>query len=129
AGMRVAARRRGGVAAGIGARGSGIGRGCGVSAGPDYAPLWAWVRKREAIRVRKEAGQEPPYTDDPILRAFRFCNVRREDDRVTVWIRDHIRRPYADHPHLWFMLCIARQINWPETLAELITSAAWPDQA
>jgi hypothetical protein len=94
---------------------------------PDYAPLFEWVRKREAIRVRRAAGAPPPYTDDPILANYRFCNVRREDDTVTAWIRTNIREPFADHPLLWFMLCVARQINWPETLADLIASPrAWP---
>lgn len=94
---------------------------------PDYAPLFEWVRKREAIRVRRAAGMKPPYTDDPILANYRFCNVRREHDTVTRWIADNIRKPFAGHPLLWFMLCVARQINWPETLADLIaTPGAWP---
>ena len=38
----------------------------------------------------------------------------------------HIRKPFADHPHLWFMLAIARYINWPDTLAELIETKQWP---
>jgi len=84
----------------------------------DYAPLWYWVKEREAIRERKlRRPVGAPLTGDPILAAYRFCNVRREDDRVTIWIRKHIREPFADHPLLWLMLCIARQINWPETLA------------
>ncbi|HEY2178054.1 MAG TPA: nucleotide kinase domain-containing protein [Caulobacteraceae bacterium] len=97
----------------------------------DYTPLWAWVREREAIRVRKESGQSPPFTDDPILATYRFCNVRREDDRGTIWIREHIRKPFVGHPLLWLMLCIARQINWPDTLAELIAADAfaWPSAA
>lgn len=66
-------------------------------------------------------------TDDPILREFRFCNVFRELDRVTVWIRENIREPFADHEHLWFMLAIARFINWPPTLQRLIESPdGWP---
>lgn len=93
---------------------------------PDYSALFGWVKEREAMRVRKDAGQPHPWSDDPILTKYRFCNVRREDDRVTVWVRDNIRKRYADHPHLWFMCCIARQINWPETLAGLI-SECWPD--
>lgn len=90
-----------------------------------------WIHQREAIRVRKEAGAEH-LTDDPILKKYRFCNVRREDDRVTIWIRENIRERFADHPHLWFMLCCARQINWPGTLATLIGEAeegdnpCWP---
>lgn len=94
---------------------------------PDYAPLWYWISAREQIRVRKDRGDPQPWIDDPILSTYRFCNVRREDDRGTVWIRDHIRKPYADHPMLWLMLCIGRQINWPDTLAELIRETAWPD--
>jgi hypothetical protein len=29
---------------------------------------------------------------------------------------------------LWLMLSISRQINWPDTLAELIDAGAWPDR-
>lgn len=70
-------------------------------------------------------------TQNPILAEWRFCNVRREDDRVTIWIKDNIRTPYADHPLLWLMLCIARQINWPGTLGQLMSEdgpypTAWP---
>lgn len=93
---------------------------------PDYAPLWQWVKEREQVRIRKEHGDPLPYTLDPIIATYRFCNVRREDDRGTVWIRDHIRKPYANHPHLWLMLCIARQINWPGTLQHLMSQGAWP---
>jgi hypothetical protein len=61
---------------------------------------------------------------------YRFCNVRREDDRGTIWIRENIRERYADHPLLWLMLCIARQINWPDTLDEMSNSIggldSWP---
>jgi hypothetical protein len=66
-------------------------------------------------------------TDNPILRRFRFCNVYRELDRVTVWIRENIREPFADHEHLWFMLCVARHFNWPDTLQDLMDGGdAWP---
>lgn len=89
-----------------------------------------WVKEREATRIRKESGAPGPWTDDPIIAKYRFCNVRREDDTVTVWVRKQIREPYADHPNLWFMLAISRWINWVPTLEELITTGtglAWPD--
>lgn len=94
---------------------------------PDYRPLFDWVVERENIRIRKEGGQPLPWTSDPILATYRFCNVRREDDRVTIWIRDNIRKRFSNHPYLWLMLCIARQINWPTTLEHLIDVGAWPD--
>lgn len=70
------------------------------------------------------------FTRDPILQQYRFCNVFRELDRVTAWIRYNIRRPYAHHPNLWLMLAIARYINWPETLQRLMEyEGAWPKYA
>jgi hypothetical protein len=45
--------------------------------------LWAYIEERERIRLRKEAGEPFPWTEDPILRAFKFTNVRRIHDRTT----------------------------------------------
>jgi hypothetical protein len=92
----------------------------------NFEPLFYWIVEREGIRKRKERGDAPPWTEDTILATYRFCNVRREDDRITVWVRENIRECYAGHPMLWLMLCIARQINWPDTLVDLIGTAAWP---
>lgn len=93
---------------------------------PNYEPLFYWVREREQIRIHKEKGTRPDTCEDYILSTYRFCNVRREDDRGTVWIRKNIRERFAGHEHLWLMLCIARQINWPETLEHLIKHGFWP---
>lgn len=84
--------------------------------------LLAFMKERHAIYLRRAAGQPKPWTNDELLRKYRFCNVYRELDTVTVWIREHIREPYADHPDLWFLLAAARQINWPDTLDELLKS-------
>lgn len=92
----------------------------------DYEPLWHWVREREYARERKEAGDPFPWAKDPIISAWRFCNVRREDDRVTRWVREEVRERYPDHPLLWFMLCLCRMINWPDTLQELQNLEVWP---
>ncbi len=89
--------------------------------------LWYWMRERHAIWERRRSGQPKPWTADSILQRYRFCNVFRELDTVTIWIDENIRKPFADHQYLWFMLAIARTINLPETLKELIESPdAWP---
>jgi hypothetical protein len=96
--------------------------------------LLYWVREREAIRLRKELGGSSfPWTDDSILQNYRFCCVRREDDRVTRWIKTNIRERFVGHEHLWFMLCTARMVNWPPTLQVLMERdgpypGAWPGQ-
>jgi len=90
-------------------------------------PLWYWMTERMAIWQRRNRGEPKPWTSDPIFQTYRFCNVFRELDVVTNWIAEQIRTPYRDHEHLWFMLAIARTINHPPALLELMDSqGAWP---
>lgn len=94
-----------------------------------HKPLLEFMEARHAIWVAREVvGQPKPWSKDPILQNYRFCNVYRELDTVTIWVRERIREPYADHPNLWFMLCMARQINWPDTLQEIMDAGVWPDR-
>lgn len=90
------------------------------------APLLYWVEEREKIRLARLAGLPQPWTSDPILHQYRFCNVRRRDDRVSRWIIESVIDPYADHPNLWVMLALARYVNWPDTILELMDEDLWP---
>ena len=78
-----------------------------------------WIKERQSILLRKSAKTPKPWTDDEILRSYRFCNVRREDDKVTKWIADNWRTPHETDPHTWFAMVVARLINWPDTLEEI----------
>ena len=78
--------------------------------------LFCWILERENIRRKKDAGEQKPWTDDPILRDFRFCNVYREFDAVTRWIATNWRTPWRDDPDLWFAMLVARLFNLPGTL-------------
>lgn len=75
-----------------------------------------WMQERERIRIRKERGDPPPWTDDPILREWRFCNLDRMDDRVSRWVHQYVVALYRDDPALWHALVVARLVNWPPTL-------------
>lgn len=77
------------------------------------------MRKREALRQAKEAGGPPPWTDDPILARYRFCNVYREYDKVTRWIAQHLRTPLAGSPLLIPVMVAARVINRVDTLEKI----------
>lgn len=91
----------------------------------DARPLWYFFKEREKIRKRKEEGSPRPWTQDPILDQYRFCNVFRRDDRVTRWLWHNWYEPNGDHENLWFAAVVARQINWPETLAEMGFPTSW----
>ena len=78
-----------------------------------------WVKEREAIRIKKEAGAPKPWTDDPIFQTYKFTNVRREDDTVSKWITENWIKPNDPHPNVWFAMIVARLFNWPPTLEEI----------
>ncbi len=78
-----------------------------------------WIREREKVAEAKNAGKPWPWSDDPAFRTIRFCNVRREDDKVTRWIATNWRNPYKDFYSIPLAMSIARLVNWPDTLAEL----------
>lgn len=62
--------------------------------------FFAYAVEREWIRIRREGGQPGPFTDDFILQQFRFCNVFREDDTVTRWLKDNVRRKVSPDQEL-----------------------------
>jgi hypothetical protein len=53
---------------------------------------FALARERESIRRKRLAGEPPPWTDDPILRTWRFTNVHRENDKTTLWLDERVRK-------------------------------------
>jgi hypothetical protein len=84
-----------------------------------------WPRERESIRKRREADEPPPWSDDQIFQRP-FCNVERENDRVSVWIREHWREPYRNDPNVWFLMAVARLGgNDPRILAEIAPPLPW----
>lgn len=88
------------------------------------SPLLHWATEREKIRLAKLAGEPQPWTTDPILQRYRFCNVRRKDDRVSQWLLYNVLRFCDDFDDrevflLWVALC--RWINWPPTLVSILT--------
>lgn len=88
--------------------------------------LLHWIEERENVRWEKEVNKAPkPWSLDPIFQTTRFCNVHREDDKVTRWIKTNWRDPYSSHPHLAFSMCLARVVNWPDTLTHLGFPLEW----
>lgn len=78
-----------------------------------------WINERESIRRKRALGLSPPWTDDPILQKYRFCNVRRMDDKVSRWLYQNWYKPYRDHPNMLVAVGAARFFNLPSTLEHL----------
>lgn len=80
--------------------------------------LMYWIRERYRILTKKQEGLPKPWSDDPVFQRTYFCNVRREDDKVTKWIRNYYS-PHVDHPLFEYNILLSRFLNWPPTLEYL----------
>lgn len=76
-----------------------------------------FVIARHNVWLTRDAGLDKPWTKDPILQSYRFCNMYRELDTVTQWIRQNWSKKLGAHPDAWFAMVIARLVNHPDTLA------------
>lgn len=86
-----------------------------------------WMKERQRMYRRRFDEKLPPeqWTEDPILKMYRFCNVFRELDKVTIWIRENWREKFDGHPHLPFAMCIARLFNEPTSLEAIGFPEVW----
>lgn len=56
-----------------------------------YDLYWKFAAERQTIFEKRQAGVPAPWTHDPVLLAYKFCNVFRAADRVSQYlIRDVI---------------------------------------
>src|SRR6266498_695297 len=61
-----------------------------------YDLYWYFAAERQRIFERRLAGQPAPWTEDPILRTFKFCNAYRAIDRVSQFMIRNVC--YHDEP-------------------------------
>lgn len=90
--------------------------------------LLHWVSEREKIRKLKESGAPRPWTKDHILQTYRFCNVRRKDDKVSQWLINNVYNKGWETPD-WqdfvMFAALCRHINWPPTIQEILEAGAY----
>lgn len=84
----------------------------------DQRWFYHWIIEREKCRVGNENGLPKPWSNDPILQSYRFCNVEREKDTVSKWINDNWMVPYddVDPERMVFAMTAARLFNRISTL-------------
>lgn len=84
--------------------------------------LYNFITRRYSIHLRKDVLKEaPPWTKDKVLKEFRFTNVRREHDRETKWLIEHV----TDNHELCYedklLNCILFRLYNKHETAELIS--------
>jgi hypothetical protein len=77
--------------------------------------FFKFCRERHSVFLRREAGlPREQWTDDPILKQYKFTNVFRELDRTTAWFKKHVRDPLRDVPHVLLATVLFRMFNRTE---------------
>ena len=76
-----------------------------------------FLKERESIRIKKESGVVPPWTDDETLANSKFLNVFREDDKVSRTLYKYA----PDHPAMFYeYVYIMRLVNHVEHIPWLM---------
>ncbi|WP_419932307.1 nucleotide kinase domain-containing protein [Candidatus Poriferisodalis sp.] len=55
-----------------------------------FDSYWTFATRRQEIFHQRVEGAPPPWTDDPVLREFRFTNAYRAADRVSQYLIRHV---------------------------------------
>lgn len=84
--------------------------------------LYNFIKRRYIIHLRKDVlKKDPPWTTDQVLRDFRFTNIRREHDKESKWVIEHITsNPELSYEDKLLNVILFRLYNKHET-AELIS--------
>ncbi len=82
-----------------------------------YDLYWYFAAERQRAFERRVAGQPWPWSDDPILQVFKFCNVYRAADRVSQYMIRAVA--YHDEPcspeDRLFQIVAFRTFSKPDT--------------
>lgn len=92
--------------------------------------FYAFIRERESIRLRRAAGMpREQWTQDPILRTYKFTNVKREHDRTTMRLMKEFYSGKTSSPSMRLVNCtIARFFGLAATVLEIGWQECWVDE-
>jgi alpha-glutamyl/putrescinyl thymine pyrophosphorylase clade 1 len=90
-----------------------------------FDAYWRFAASRQAIFDRRWSGAPSPWTDDPILQQFKFCNTFRAGDRVTQYLLSqviyHPDRKDLSPEDAFCRIVLFRLFSKPETWRALDT--------
>lgn len=88
-----------------------------------YDLYWYFAYERQNIFIKKNNGLKEPWTDDPILREYKFCNSYRVNDRVSQYLLKNViynGNKYSDRDTL-FRIILFKLFNKESTWEYLVS--------
>lgn len=89
-----------------------------------YDLYWYFAYERQNIFIKKQNGEPSPWTNDPILQEYKFCNSYRVNDRVSQYLLKNIiynGKTYSKED-LLFRILLFKLFNKESTWELLITN-------
>lgn len=84
-----------------------------------YIAVSHFVHERLNIWEKKHSGKPAPYTHDPVLQKYRFCNILRELDRQTIFFHTKLA-PLRDDFSLWLLnMFYCRMVARTQTIEDI----------
>lgn len=86
--------------------------------------FWWFINERHKISLKKTIGRPKPWTEDPILRDWKFCNVFRQYDTQTKLLIRNVIKPHwnDDIGLMLFNIYAFRAFNWWPTYSWLVNN-------
>ncbi len=86
-----------------------------------YNTYWKFATLRQEVFYNRLLGRERPWTNDPIINEYKFCNVYRASDRVSQYaIRDVIYSGSQNEEEVIFRILLFKIFNKIETWEYLV---------
>ncbi|KAK7055139.1 chromo domain-containing protein [Favolaschia claudopus] len=92
-------------------------RGQTLTPTPVLDTLFHWLAERKAIDDRRREGMPAPWTEDPVLSEYKFCNAYRVLDRTTQFIISEVieKGSHLSDTELLFRILLFNCFNRIET--------------
>lgn len=83
-----------------------------------YDTYWRFAAERQEVFFKRVRGAPPPWTNDPILREYKFTNAYRASDRVSQFLIRHViygEGLPSSHDEVFFRIMLFKLFNKIET--------------
>ena len=90
-----------------------------------YNLYWYFAYERQNIFLKKKEGLPAPWTNDPILQTYKFCNSYRVNDRVSQYLLKNViynGKKYSDEDMIFRIILFKifnKESTWEYLLEEL----------
>jgi hypothetical protein len=94
---------------------------------PVFETYWHFAYERQEVFFRRLSGDSAPWTDDDILRTFRFTNVYRASDRVSQYLIRHVIYEGSQSvDEIFFRIFLFKIFNRIDTWEHLVNGLQQP---